>query len=110
MNRWNIPIDVEREVTARDAECAYCRSPFSGLGGPFKSRPSWEHIVNDLAQVSATNIVLCCVACNSSKGARPIVAWLRSSYCGKRGITEDSVSPVVRAVILGAALGPTGGA
>jgi hypothetical protein len=110
MNRWNIPLEVELEVAARDIECAYCRSPFSSIGGSYKSRPSWEHVVNDLALVSADNIVLCCVACNSSKGARSIRAWLLSSYCELRNITAESVSPVVRAVLLGDAFGHKGGA
>ena len=100
MNRWNIPLEVEQLVAARDRECAYCQSSFSGSGGPYRSRASWEHVVNDLALVTAANIVLCCVGCNASKGARPIELWLSSPYCRQRGIAAESVSPVVRTVLL----------
>ena len=99
MNRWKIPLVVEREVIARDLVCAYCSTPFSGKNGPYRSRASWEHVINDLALVSADNIVLCCVGCNASKGARPLERWLESKYCKDRGITAESVSPVVRAVL-----------
>lgn len=100
MNRWNIPHHVELEVLARDQSCVYCRSPFAGPEGPYRSRPSWEHIINDLSLVGAENIVLCCVGCNASKGARPIASWLSSRYCQQRQITVKSVSPIVQAVLV----------
>lgn len=99
MNRWNIPPHVEHEVLARDLDCAYCRSAFSEPDGPYRARPSWEHVINDLSLVAADNIVLCCVGCNASKGARPIEQWLSSKYCRERGITLDSVSATVRRVL-----------
>ena len=102
MNRWNIPLDVERAVAARDPNCAYCREPFSSRDGPYRSRASWEHVVNDLALVTAENIVLCCVGCNASKGAKPLALWLESLYCQQQGITSESVSATVRAVLAAA--------
>lgn len=101
MNRWNIPDWLEKEVIRRDSSCVYCRTPFAPLEGPYRSRPSWEHIVNDLAVVTRENIVLCCVGCNASKGARDLGVWLTSPYCQSRGIGPATVATVVRDALLG---------
>ena len=61
---------------------------------------TWEHIINDARIVSRENIARCCVACNSSKGARSLSDWIQSSYCEKRGINKDTVSEVVKAALL----------
>ena len=96
MNRWGIPNWLEREVASRDTECVYCRSAFTTSEGPRRRWASWEHIVNDLRIVTRENIVLCCISCNSSKGARDLEVWLHSRYCIVRGITSSTVAPVVR--------------
>lgn len=96
MNRWNIPNEVEAHVKSRDLACVYCHSPFSDKSGPYRNRASWEHVINDLTLVTAENIVLCCIACNASKGAKKIEIWLTSSYCKNHGITAETVSPIVR--------------
>ena len=99
MNNWNIPAAVETEVIRRDKECVYCNEPFSPKGGVHRSRPSWEHIINDLSLVTTKNIVLCCVGCNASKGKKTIVTWLNSNYCLQRAITTGTVSPIVQSAI-----------
>jgi hypothetical protein len=55
--------------------------------------------MNDATIVTRANIALCCMACNASKGARSLVEWLKSPYCGKRGITSETVAPIVRAAL-----------
>jgi hypothetical protein len=99
VNRWNIPLWLEREVLARDRQCVYCGIVFDGRPARHGDAPSWEHIVNDLAIVTRENIVLCCVSCNSSKGAKTLAAWLGSRYCATRSITADSVAPIVRSAL-----------
>ena len=100
LNRWNIPGWLESEVIARDTNCVYCRAPFASRTEPRRSRPSWEHIVNDIRIVTQENIVLCCIECNSSKGAKELKVWLSSPYCQARGINQSTVAPVVRAALL----------
>jgi len=99
-NRWNIPSELEREVIQRDLECVYCGATFGDSNAPRRSRPSWEHIVNDARIVTTANIALCCIGCNSSKGAKDIEAWLSSRYCTQRGISFHSVAPVVKQAIV----------
>src|SRR5208283_3749610 len=67
MNRWNIPTSLEQEVIERDKSCVYCGVAFGA-----ENRPSWEHIVNDARIITRENITLCCRACNSSKGVKPL--------------------------------------
>jgi hypothetical protein len=101
VNRWKIPRWLEEEVRSRDDRCVYCGVTF---GTPFTRRremPSWEHIVNNLTIVTRENIALCCIGCNASKGARPLLAWLQTKYCVARGITMTSIAPVARAALDG---------
>jgi len=92
-NKWGIPRDVEMVVSARDKVCVYCGIQF---GTSRKSVRSWEHIVNDVNIATMENIALCCVGCNASKGAKLLGDWLDSPNAKRRGITVESLAPVVR--------------
>ena len=95
MNRWNIPTWLEREIILRDKCCVYCGVVFDA-----GNHPSWEHIVNDARIVTRENISLCCRACNSSKGVKPLEIWLESAYCKRRGITRETVAEVVKSALM----------
>jgi hypothetical protein len=56
------------------------------------------------------NIVLCCIGCTASKGAKTPTAWLQSSYCQRRGISKRSVADVVRAALAPSGSGDVQGA
>jgi hypothetical protein len=99
MNKWNIPDWLEREVIARDACCVYCGIKF-GSCGTRKSKPSWEHIINDEHIITRENIALCCISCNASKGARLLADWIISTYCKNKNITPQSVSDVVKGALM----------
>lgn len=99
MNRWNIPAWLEHEVVQRDRQCVYCGVEFLSAPAPRRVRRSWEHIVNDARIVTRENIVLCCISCNASKGARALTSWLESKYCRQRGITAASVAAVVQVAL-----------
>ena len=96
MNRWNIPDWLEREVIERDPCCVYCGIEFVPANEARKTKPSWEHIVNDARIVTRENIAICCRSCNASKGAKDLKAWLQSTYCKRKGINEETVAKVVR--------------
>ena len=57
-NRWGIPKDVENYVKERDVKCVYCGLEFSEENESRKSKPSWEHIVNDIRINGIDNIAL----------------------------------------------------
>ncbi len=98
-NRWGIPNNVEKYVIDRDSSCVYCGVPFSENDSSHKTKPSWEHIVNDIRINGINNIALCCMSCNASKGGKLLKVWLESDYCIKKHITTESVAKVVREAI-----------
>lgn len=95
-NRWGIPKNVEELVKQRDLICVYCGTQFTIPGISYKSRPTWEHIINDIRINGPENIALCCGSCNASKGSKQLEDWLSSKYCITKGITINTVSSVVR--------------
>lgn len=95
-NRWGIPGWLEREVLARDAACVYCGVRFGEPDAPRRDRASWEHIVNDARITTRDNIALRCVGCNASKGRRDVGVWLAGRYCEAKGITPETVAPIVQ--------------
>jgi hypothetical protein len=98
-NNWNIPAELENEVRARDKACVYCGTAFTLANVSKKSTASWEHIINDEKIITRENIALCCCGCNSSKGQKQLSVWLQSKYCKDRGITKESVAPIIKLAI-----------
>ena len=98
-NNWGIPIEVRKFVLNRDSNCVYCGIDFSIEHKSKKTKPSWEHIVNDIRIHGINNIGLCCCSCNASKGAKLLTEWLQSKYCRSKYITEKSVARVVQEAI-----------
>ncbi len=95
-NRWGIPKDVEEQVKDRDTNCVYCGISFANSVFTSKTRPTWEHIINDIKINGQDNIALCCGSCNASKGAKFLEVWLTGKYCSTKGITKDNVAQVVK--------------
>jgi 5-methylcytosine-specific restriction endonuclease McrA len=98
-NNWNIPASLEKEVRERDTACVYCGNDFLPHTESTKASASWEHIINDAKIITRENITLCCRGCNSSKGQKQLSAWLQTIYCKERGITPESVAPVIKNAI-----------
>lgn len=99
MNRWGIPQDLEKLIRDRDITCVYCGTELLESvpkGCSRKQAATWEHIVNDATIVTIQNIARCCNSCNASKGAKNLRKWLDTNYCRGKGITTDSVAPVVQ--------------
>lgn len=99
-NRWRIPKEVENYVRDRDLACVYCRVDFINDVNSRTSKPSLEHIVNDIRINGTNNIALCCISCNASKGSKLLEDWLLSEYCIRKGITVNSVAEVVKNALL----------
>ncbi len=98
-NRWGIPKDVEALVTSRDHSCVYCGISFQNPPFDSKTRPTWEHVINDIRINGPDNVALCCGSCNASKGSKTLIKWLGSKYCLQKGINYDTVTPIVKAHI-----------
>ncbi len=98
-NSWGIPPDLELEVRERDKACVYCRNEFVPHKESVKASASWEHIINDASIITSENICLCCRGCNASKGQKKLSVWLQTAYCKERGITPETVAPIVKQAI-----------
>ena len=98
-NKQNIPDWLEQEVRERDTSCVYCREPFTTAAVSRKNVASWEHIINDAKIVTRENIALCCCGCNASKGQKGLSDWLEGKYCQSKGISKDSVVPIIKVAI-----------
>jgi 5-methylcytosine-specific restriction endonuclease McrA len=99
LNGWNIPASLEAEVRARDTSCVYCHRDFSIPAATRGEKPSWEHIINDETIITRTNISLCCMSCNASKGAKDLRVWLMSNYCQSKGIDRNTVADIVKVAL-----------
>ncbi len=98
-NGWKIPNWLEKEVRERDTVCVYCRVEFTLAKVSRKSSASWEHIINDAKKITSENIALCCIGCNASKGQKQLSVWFQSKYCNEKGMTLDSVAPIIKKAI-----------
>ena len=92
--KWKIPRELALTVIERDLRCIYCNREFGEPQGPRAACASWEHIVNDESIVNLSNIALCCVGCNASKGTKPLGLWLDTKYCADRSITRQRIAAV----------------
>ena len=99
-NKWGIPREIEEYVLKRDLFCIYCGIDFSINHQSRKTKPTWEHIVNDIRITTNENIALCCTSCNVSKGAKLLEDWLESNYCKSKGILRDTVAQVVKNALI----------
>lgn len=97
-NKWGIPLSVEKLVQNRDKKCVYCNIEFDE--STRKTKPSWEHIVNDIRINGPDNITLCCISCNSSKGAKDLEDWFNTNYCKRKNINRETVAEVVQAALV----------
>jgi hypothetical protein len=96
-NTYGISEEVEEEIRARDRRCVFCHKRFSR-----ESRASGatiEHFNNDGPLAKKYNLAICCGGCNSSKGTKKLLAWLKTPYCRKRQINEKTVAKPVKEYI-----------
>ncbi len=99
-NKWGISREIEEYVSKRDTHCIYCGVDFSIDHDSRKTKPTWEHIVNDIQIMIKENIALCCTSCNASKGAKLLEDWLQSNYCKSKGISKDTVAQIVKDALI----------
>lgn len=98
-NNWNIPKQLESEIRERDKVCVYCGAEFTPAKISKKTAASWEHIINDAKIITRENITLCCCGCNSSKGQKQLSVWLKTKYCKEKGISPETVAPIIKQAI-----------
>lgn len=84
--------------------CAYCGQTMhahQGVKGCPKDKVTIEHLNRNgpfrwSKGVREVELVLCCGACNSSRGTKILSDWFNSNYCRRIGIGVTSVAEEVR--------------
>lgn len=89
MNYYSIPQEVEAQIRSRDKKCVYC-------GKTFSSNATIDHVDNDTANMSPSNLVICCNVCNASKGNKKLSVWIHSVYCKNHKINNETVAPIIQ--------------
>ncbi len=105
-NRFGIPENVLSEIRARDKSCVYCRKT---MIYPYRTNnradsATIEHLNCDgpfywCDKLEAHDIVICCGACNSSRGAKTLAEWFNTRYCVDRNINANTVAAPVRSYL-----------
>jgi hypothetical protein len=99
-NCCGIPIETEDIVKKRDLRCVYCGIEFTSSDESRKSKPAWEHIINDIRINGPENIALCCFSRNASKDLNKLNDWLKSKYCLDKSISVETDAPIVKHVLI----------
>lgn len=99
-NQFGIPGEVLNEIIARDKICTYCRGEigyYPKVPNGSSKQATIEHLNFDgpfywNKGLEKADLVICCRSCNSSRGKKKLYNWLRSAYCSKKKITENTVA------------------
>lgn len=72
--------EFDRLLVEQNGRCRYCRTPFTTTG---KTRATIDHVIPLAKGGTHTpdNIVLACLSCNSSKGAKDVGVFLAMIRC-----------------------------
>ncbi|HEV7701497.1 MAG TPA: hypothetical protein VGO43_14805 [Pyrinomonadaceae bacterium] len=101
-NKFKIPAEVLTAIRERDRACAYCGKAmvFPYERARCSDSATIEHLNRDgpfdWPECQAEDLVICCSACNSSRGQKLLTDWFASRYCLDRKITAETVSDAVR--------------
>jgi hypothetical protein len=104
-NVFGIPPDIEYKLRARDQRCVYCRKAMKAhlrTRGTPADKATIEHLnhypsfYRGKERSSPDSIAICCGACNSSRGNKPLAVWFASPYGEDRDINARTVAPVVK--------------
>lgn len=100
-NVFGIPPGIEHKLRGRDQRCVYCgkaMKAYPRIRGTPGDKATIEHLNHRArwGESGLDNLAICCGACNSSRGNKPLAAWFAAPYCDERDINARTVAPVVK--------------
>jgi hypothetical protein len=103
-NKFGIPQEVEDRLRRKFKVCAYCRREmreYAGVKGCPSDKATIEHLnwkgpFYWSGGLKEEDLVLCCGACNSSRGTKLLAVWFTSLYCREKGISAATVADEVK--------------
>jgi hypothetical protein len=106
-NKFGIPESELAKIRSRDKRCVYCQQPMIFPYTPKSSKKcaTIEHLNFEgpfywRDGLRSDDIVICCGACNSSRGVKPLAEWFDTPYCVERNITPCTVAAPVKGYLL----------
>ncbi len=98
-NKFRIPDKELEKIRLRDLRCVYCHCEMkehkNSTGTPF-DKATIEHMHCYAPFNVPSTVVICCGACNSSRGAKTLLKWFLSQYCVERNINTQTVAKPVQ--------------
>ena len=106
-NRFGISRQDEEEILARDNTCVYCHktmcsyAEIKAMKGVWSDQATIEHLNCNgpfycKHGLKKEDIVMCCRACNSSRGDRTLPDWFKTDYCRSKNVNEHTVADSVK--------------
>lgn len=97
-NKYRLPELELQRIRLRDRKCVYCHRK---LNNPKTSqdRRTWatiEHLNHLPPWNNPLTVAICCGSCNSSRSAKQLQDWFKSSYCIEKNINELTVAQSVK--------------
>ena len=112
ITKYGIPQQQLDVIIERDTDCVYCHKvmilPYdpanraaSATIEHLNHRADWNSVEDFVSQGQPVYpiIALCCGACNSSRGSKPLLEWFQTDYCKRWNISQTTAAPVVRSYI-----------
>ena len=102
INRYGILDRDLKKIRDRDKKCVYCHKKMTNLstGGYRGDWATIEHLNHLPPWDNINTIAICCGSCNSSRGAKKLLDWFKSSYCTERNINKETVAEPVQEYIM----------
>ena len=105
-NKFGIPEDVLSSIRKRDKFCVYCHKEMLYPYDPKNPSDSatiehlnWDGPFYWSGGLQADDIVICCGACNSSRGQKTLNAWFEMRYCLDKNIRVNTIAAPVRSYL-----------
>jgi hypothetical protein len=105
-NKFGIPEGVLARIRSRDNDCVYCRKRmiYPYVANCSRDCATIEHLNFEgpfywKDGLQQEDIVICCGACNSSRGEKTLPAWFRTRYCMEKNINWLTVAAPVRSYL-----------
>jgi hypothetical protein len=100
-NNYGLPRDELQKIFERDKACVYCHKTMIGHRANSR-RGDWysiEHLNYLPPWDNPKTVAICCWSCNSSRGNKKLMDWLRHRTVS-RNINEVTVAEPVRHYII----------
>lgn len=101
-NIFGIPEEELSKIRVRDKRCVYCHKKMIPYDKSKHRDSATIEYLNEKPPfhwkdgLKIDDIVMCCGSCNSSRGKKNLLDWVKTEYCRTRNINENTVADPVK--------------